>query len=155
MSVNVYIPTPFRRATNNQAQVSVEAGDVEALLDGLEARFSGLKGMVRNEQGEVHRHVNIYVNSEAIEALRGLATGLKDGDEVSIIPALAGGGPALAGGGPALADGGPGLGGGERTLADGGPALAGAGPLRVCGEALLAGRGPVLAGDPAALDEVR
>ena len=99
MSVNVYIPTPFRRATNNQAQVSVDARDVAGLLDGLEARYAGLRGLVRNEQGEVHRHVNIYVNSEAIESLRGLATGLKDGDEVSIIPALAGGRPALAGGG--------------------------------------------------------
>ncbi|MBI2199971.1 MAG: MoaD/ThiS family protein [Candidatus Rokubacteria bacterium] len=62
-------------------------------------RFEGLRGLVRNEQGEVHHHVNIYVNSEAIESLAGLATSLKDGDEVSIIPALAGGGPALAGGG--------------------------------------------------------
>lgn len=114
MSVNVYIPTPFRRATNNQAQVAVDAHDVAGLLDGLEERFSGLRGLVRNERGEVHRHVNIYVNSEAIEALGGLATGLKDGDEVSIIPALAGGGPALAGGGPVLA---------------GDPALGGDGPL--------------------------
>jgi len=97
MSVNVYIPTPFRRATNNQAHVSVEARDVAGLLDGLETQFSGLRGLMRNERGEVHRHVNIYVNSEAIESLGGLSTGLKDGDEVSIIPALAGGGPARAG----------------------------------------------------------
>ncbi|HUG35879.1 MAG TPA: MoaD family protein [Candidatus Limnocylindrales bacterium] len=91
MSVQVYIPTPFRRATNNQDRVSLEARDVESLLDRLESEFGGLRGLVRNEQGEVHRHVNIYVNSEAIEALGGLATTLKDGDEVSIIPALAGG----------------------------------------------------------------
>ncbi len=91
MSVNVYIPTPFRRATNNQAQVSVDADDVGALLDGLETRFSGLRGLMRDDTGAVHRHVNIYVNSEAIESLRGLDTVLKDGDEVSIIPALAGG----------------------------------------------------------------
>jgi sulfur-carrier protein len=91
MSVNVYIPTPFRRATNNQAHVSMEADDVAALLDGLETRFSGLRGLMRDDKGEVHRHVNIYVNSEAIESLKGLDTTLKDGDEVSIIPALAGG----------------------------------------------------------------
>jgi sulfur-carrier protein len=91
MKVQVYIPTPFRRATNNQSQVSVEAQDVRALLDGLETQFAGLRGLVRNESGEVHQHVNIYVNSEAIESLGGLATALKDGDEVSIIPALAGG----------------------------------------------------------------
>jgi molybdopterin synthase sulfur carrier subunit len=91
MSVQVYIPTPFRRATNNQDRVTVEAADVQALLDELEGSYGGLKGLVRNEQGEVHDHVNIYVNSEGIEALQGLATPLRDGDEVSIIPALAGG----------------------------------------------------------------
>jgi sulfur-carrier protein len=98
MSVQVYIPTPFRRATSNRDRVSLEAPDVKGLLDGLEAQFAGLKGLVRNEQGQVHHHVNIYVNSEAIEALKGLDTTLKDGDEVSIIPALAGGQAALAGG---------------------------------------------------------
>jgi len=93
MSVQVYIPTPFRRATNNQGRVSLDASDVQALLDELEGSFSGLRGLVRNERGEVHHHVNIYVNGEGIEALQGLATPLKEGDEVSIIPALAGGGP--------------------------------------------------------------
>ena len=97
MSVQVYIPTPFRRATSNKDRVSVEAPNVKALLDDLETQYVGLKGLVRNEQGEIHHHVNIYVNSEAIEALGGLATALKDGDEVSIIPALAGGRAALAG----------------------------------------------------------
>ena len=107
MSVEVYIPTPFRRATNNKDKVSVEAHDVRGMLDELEDRFGALKGLVRNEAGEIHDHVNVYVNSEAIESLDGLGTSLKDGDEVSIIPALAGGaGPALAGGaGPALAGG--------------------------------------------------
>jgi MoaD family protein len=91
MSVQVYIPTPFRRATNNQDRLSLDAPDVEALLDEMEESYGALKGLVRNDRGEVHDHVNIYVNSEAIEALDGLATPLKDGDEVSIIPALAGG----------------------------------------------------------------
>ena len=91
MPVQVYIPTPFRRATNNKDRIEVDAPDVRRLLDQLEADFSGLKGLVRNEQGEVHHHVNIYVNSEAIEALDGLQTALNDGDEVTIIPALAGG----------------------------------------------------------------
>lgn len=91
MAVKVYIPTPFRRATNNKDKVEVEAADVGRLLDLLEADFSGLRGLLRNERGEVHQHVNIYVNSEGIEALQGLATPLKDGDEVAIIPALAGG----------------------------------------------------------------
>ena len=92
MSVQVYIPTPFRRATRNADRVAVEAPDVKGLLDELEGQFDALKGLVRNDQGEVHHHVNIYVNNEAIDALSGLDTPLKDGDEVAIIPALAGGG---------------------------------------------------------------
>jgi molybdopterin synthase sulfur carrier subunit len=92
MAVQMYIPTPFRRATDNQDRISLEAGDVREALDGLEARFAALRGLVRDEKGEVHAHVNIYVNNEAIDDLQGLATALEDGDEVSIIPALAGGG---------------------------------------------------------------
>jgi sulfur-carrier protein len=124
MSIDVYIPTPFRRATDNKDRVAVEARDVGGLLDELEERFSALKGLVRNEAGEIHHHVNLYVNSEAIESLQGLQTSLKDGDEVSIIPALAGGGPALAGGGPALAGGGPAFAGAGPAFAGGGPGLA-------------------------------
>jgi molybdopterin synthase sulfur carrier subunit len=96
MSVHVYIPTPFRRATNNRDRVSLDAPDMKALLDALEGQFDALRGLVRNEGGEVHRHVNVYVNGEAIDALQGFQTPLRDGDEVSIIPALAGG--ALPGG---------------------------------------------------------
>jgi molybdopterin synthase sulfur carrier subunit len=92
MSVHVYIPTPFRRATNNKDRVSVDAADMRTLLDELEQQFNGLRGLLRDEHGRVHHHVNIYVNNEGIEALQGLETVLKDGDEVSIIPALAGGG---------------------------------------------------------------
>ncbi|PYO52136.1 MAG: molybdopterin synthase sulfur carrier subunit [Candidatus Rokuibacteriota bacterium] len=88
MAVIVYIPTPFRRATGNRDRVEVRAKDVRAMLDELEAAHAGLRGLVRGDSGELHRHVSIYVNSEAIE---GLGTPLKDGDEVAIIPALAGG----------------------------------------------------------------
>jgi sulfur-carrier protein len=91
MAVSVYIPTPFRRATSGQARVDLEATDVKGLLDGLEGRFEGLRGLVRDDQGQVHHHVNVYVNGEEIGDLGGLATPLKTGDEVSIIPALAGG----------------------------------------------------------------
>lgn len=92
MAVTVYIPTPFRRATNNKDRVQVAATTVAGMLDELERAFSGLAGLVRGEGGEVHHHVNIYVNNEPIEALQGLGTPLKNGDEVAIIPALAGGG---------------------------------------------------------------
>lgn len=91
MAVSVYIPTPFRRATGNQERVEVEASDVKALLDALERRFEGLRGLVRDEAGEVQHHVNVYVNGDEISRLQGQATRLTSGDEVSIIPALAGG----------------------------------------------------------------
>ena len=91
MAVMVYIPTPFRRATNNRDRVEAKAADVQHLLDELESTYTGLRGLVRNERGDVHHHVNIYVNSNAIEDLQGLSTPLADGDEVTIIPALAGG----------------------------------------------------------------
>jgi molybdopterin synthase sulfur carrier subunit len=91
MPVTVYIPTPFRRATNNRDRIEATAGTVGALLEELERAYGGLRGLIRDEGGQVHHHVNIYVNSEAIEALQGLGTPLKDGDEVAIIPALAGG----------------------------------------------------------------
>ena len=98
MPVTVYIPTPFRRATQNKDRVAVDARDVSTVLDELERQHAGLKGLVRNETGEVHHHVNVYVNSQAIEDLNGLATEVKDGDEVTIIPALAGGAEPLGGG---------------------------------------------------------
>lgn len=91
MAVQVYIPTPFRRVTGNEARVELDAPDIKALLDALESRYAGLRGLIRNEAGEVHHHVNVYVNGEEISALQGQATVLRTGDEVSIIPALAGG----------------------------------------------------------------
>jgi molybdopterin synthase sulfur carrier subunit len=91
MRVTVYIPTPFRRATANRDRVDVSARDVSGVLDELERAHEGLRGLVRNEAGRVHDHVNVYVNGNAIEDLSGLATPLEDGDEVTIIPALAGG----------------------------------------------------------------
>ncbi|HXH84771.1 MAG TPA: Mov34/MPN/PAD-1 family protein [Candidatus Tectomicrobia bacterium] len=88
MPVTVYIPTPFRRATGNRDRVEVAARDVGGALDELERTYAGLKGLVRNERGELHHHVALYVNGEAVE---GPDAPLRDGDEVAIIPALAGG----------------------------------------------------------------
>src|SRR5689334_15557851 len=95
MPVTVYIPTSFRRATGNRDRIEVAADDIKELLDQLEASYGGLKGLVRDEGGAVHHHVNIYVNNEAIESLQGLGTKLRDRDEVAIIPALAGGARAI------------------------------------------------------------
>ncbi len=91
MSVTVFIPTAFRRATQNRDRIEVGAGSVAKALDELEQMFGGLRGIVRDEGGRVHRHVNIYVNNESIDALDGLETALADGDEIAIISAVAGG----------------------------------------------------------------
>lgn len=91
MAVTVYVPTPFRRATGNRDRVEVGASDVKTLLEALEREYPDLRGLLRDPAGQVHAHINIYVNSEEIEGLGGLGASLADGDEVAIIPALAGG----------------------------------------------------------------
>jgi adenylyltransferase/sulfurtransferase len=91
MTVKVYIPTPFRALTERQARVEAHAGSVGAVLLELEGRYPGLRERLRDPQGDLLRYINVYVNGEAIEDLQGEATALKEGDEVSIIPAVAGG----------------------------------------------------------------
>ena len=91
MPVTVYIPTPFRRITNNQAKVQIEGHNVAAVLEKLGERYPGLRERILDQHGNIHRFINIYVNNEAIESLQGVDTALRDGDEVAIIPAIAGG----------------------------------------------------------------
>jgi sulfur-carrier protein len=91
VSVRVRIPTPLRSATDGQAEVSVESPTVGDVLAQLEARYPGMKGRLRDEGGAVRRFVNLYVNGEDVRFLDGLGTSLKAGDEVSIVPAVAGG----------------------------------------------------------------
>lgn len=91
MTVSVRIPTPLRKLTNNQDIVTGAAGDLRACIDALEATYPGLRERLCDETGEIRRFVNIYVNGEDVRFLAGLATPLKPGDEVSIVPAVAGG----------------------------------------------------------------
>src|SRR5919197_1686365 len=91
MAVKVYIPTPFRSLTGGQARVEGQAETVAGLLGDLESRFPGLRERIRDDSGKLFQYVNVYVNSREIEELDGEQTALKDGDEVSIIPAVAGG----------------------------------------------------------------
>jgi molybdopterin synthase sulfur carrier subunit len=91
MSVTVRIPTPLRKLTGGSDEVAVEAGNVGELIDNLEAAYAGLKERLCDEAGEIRRFVNVYVNDEDVRFLEGRATALKDGDEVSIVPAIAGG----------------------------------------------------------------
>jgi len=91
MAVQVLIPTPLQKFTNDQASVSLDASSVDALLQALDTRFPGLLGRLCDENGKLRRFLNIYVNSEDIRFLDNQSTALADGDEVSIVPAVAGG----------------------------------------------------------------
>jgi sulfur-carrier protein len=91
MAVKVLIPTPLQKLTNNQPEVHCEASTINELLNSLEQSCPGIKARLCDEQGELRRFVNFYVNSEDIRFLDGANTSIQDGDEVSIIPAIAGG----------------------------------------------------------------
>jgi molybdopterin synthase sulfur carrier subunit len=91
MPIKVRIPTPLRKLTQNKDVVQIEAANVGALIEELERQYPGVKERLCDERGELRRFVNIYLNEEDIRFAQGKATTLKDGDEVSIIPAIAGG----------------------------------------------------------------
>lgn len=91
MSVTVYIPTPFRKLAGNQTYVKVEGDTVGEVLDSLGERYPGLRHMVYNDANEIPGHVNIYVNNTEIHTMQGKATPVKSGDEMAVIPAIAGG----------------------------------------------------------------
>jgi len=91
MSVTVRIPTPLRKLTGGADEVSIDGGNVGEIIENLEAAHPGLKERLCDEAGEIRRFVNVYVNDEDVRFLKGRDTALKDGDEVSIVPAIAGG----------------------------------------------------------------
>lgn len=91
MSAKVRIPTPLRKLTNNEEIVEVNASTVGAAITELQRRFPGIKERLLDDQGAVRRFVNVYVNEEDIRFLQNQDTPVKSGDEISIIPAIAGG----------------------------------------------------------------
>ncbi|MGO8764763.1 MAG: MoaD/ThiS family protein [Limisphaerales bacterium] len=91
MPKNVRIPTPLRKLTNNEELVEVNAPTIGEAIAELQSRFPGIGERLIDEKGEVRRFVNVYVNEEDIRFLKNRETPLKDGDEISIIPAIAGG----------------------------------------------------------------
>ena len=91
MPVNVLIPTPLRKLTNEQETVTVSAGTINSLIADLEQQYPGLGGRLTDDAGNLRRFVNIYVNEEDIRFLAGKDTQVKEGDAVSIVPAIAGG----------------------------------------------------------------
>ncbi|MCH8799322.1 MAG: MoaD/ThiS family protein [Chloroflexi bacterium] len=91
MGVMVRIPTPLRRMTNGQAKVEVEPANLGELVDKLNGEFPGFKDRLVDEDGELRYFVNIYLNGEDVRFIDGLNTSTKEGDEISIVPAVAGG----------------------------------------------------------------
>ena len=91
MSAKVRIPTPLRKLTNNEEIVEVTGDTVAAAIAELQSRFPGIKERLLDESGAVRRFVNVYVNEEDIRFLQNQETPIKSGDEISIIPAIAGG----------------------------------------------------------------
>ena len=91
MSIKVRIPTPLQALTQNQSEVEVTGKTVAEVLGSLEGKFKGLKERLYDEKGQLRRFINFYVNDEDIRFLKGEQTSVKDGDELSIVPAIAGG----------------------------------------------------------------
>jgi sulfur-carrier protein len=91
MSIRVRIPTPLRAATDGAAEVQSDAANVLGVISELETRYPAIRGRLRDESGALRRFVNLYVNGEDVRFKNGLDTSLKSGDELSIIPAVAGG----------------------------------------------------------------
>jgi molybdopterin synthase sulfur carrier subunit len=91
MSITLRIPTPLRKLTDGRETIETEGANVGDLLNSVETIYPGLKERICDETGQVRRFVNIYVNDEDIRFLQDQATAVKSGDEVSIVPAIAGG----------------------------------------------------------------
>jgi molybdopterin synthase sulfur carrier subunit len=91
MAVQVRIPTPLRKFTDGKDTVEVAGASIGAVIEDLDQNYSGLKERICEEDGSVRRFVNIYVNGDDIRFLDNLDSAVKEGDEVSIVPAIAGG----------------------------------------------------------------
>lgn len=91
MAITVRIPTPLRRLTNGQDKLEIESTNVSEMIDSMESEFPGFKERLLDENGELRYFVNIYLNGEDVRFLEGVATPISSGDEISIVPAVAGG----------------------------------------------------------------
>ena len=91
MAVKVRIPSPLMKLTQNQGEVPAEGNTVKEVFNHLNTQYPGIKERLYDEKDQLRRFVNVYVNDEDIRFKDGEKTALKDGDEVSIIPAIAGG----------------------------------------------------------------
>lgn len=92
MAVQVRVPTPLRKFTQGADEVSAEGSNVRAIMEDLEKNYPGIKERICDDSGKIRRFVNVYVNGDDIRFLQNLETSLKEGDSISIVPAIAGGG---------------------------------------------------------------
>ncbi|MCC7364165.1 MAG: molybdopterin-synthase adenylyltransferase MoeB [Dehalococcoidia bacterium] len=95
MSVTVYIPTPFRHLVGNRANIQANGTTVREVLRNVDAQFPGFNAQLIDRSGELAAHINVYVNQVEIHDLQGESTAVSEGDEVAVIPALAGGAPTV------------------------------------------------------------
>jgi molybdopterin converting factor small subunit len=91
MTVSVRIPTILRTYTGGESEVTANGDTVAAVLDDLDSSYSGIKGRIVDEQGELRRFVNVYVGNDDVRFLENLDTKTPDGTQISVIPAVAGG----------------------------------------------------------------
>lgn len=91
MAIKVRVPTPLMKLTDNKSEVTAEGKTISDIINDLENQFNGIKDRICEENGSPRRFINIYINEEDIRFLEGEMTSVKDGDEISIIPAIAGG----------------------------------------------------------------
>jgi sulfur-carrier protein len=91
MSVRVRVPTPLRRFTGGAEEISANGATVATVVHDLEKNYPGIRERICDDEGKVRRFVNIFVNGDDIRFLDNLDTTLQEGDEVSIVPAIAGG----------------------------------------------------------------
>ena len=87
----VLVPTPLRRLTGGQAKLTVEGSDIGALIQSINQQYPGISAKIIDDEGNVKRFINIFVNDNEIRTLQGLATPVKTNDQISIVPAMAGG----------------------------------------------------------------
>jgi sulfur-carrier protein len=91
MAVRVRVPTPLRRFTGGEGEVPADGASVRQVIEDLEKRHAGIRERLLDDKGEIRRFVNIYLNGDDVRFLESLNSKVKDGDDISIVPAIAGG----------------------------------------------------------------
>ena len=91
MSATIRIPTPLRKVTNGADKITVESGSILEIIESLDKEFPGIKTRLCDDNDELRNFVNMYINGEDVRFLDGIESSVNSGDEVSIVPAVAGG----------------------------------------------------------------